>query len=510
MNKVTTYEVIQEYKDDSNKSILPRYKRCLATFQKGDSFTVSDYAKKNNFAKTKHGASNLNIVFASVKIAKDLNLVKAKPSKKTGFEEFCRLETVQYCASQLKGSSFRNPKATHQHKEYGSTRGMYLYKLWSFHNWLANQEFNFSRLVQTGIDSFKKTPETIQLEGLEHFLKLYQTSHQSESHFIKTIKRYLLDKHVHQGKKEGSIKIVNCAIKAYFETNDSPIQYKFNARTSYGLTGEEEEEAQVSLEDLLQILTVGKPSITEKAVVLCKFHRGLDNSTLSDRFNFEAWEQLCKYFRTEEYENWNLDKCPVPIKLTRVKTNYTHLGFLDIDAIKALQIYLKYRYVMTGNTLKKGEPIFITTRHNPITDAWINRRFTKLTRVAGLQRKLKGYIVSTRYEKGSHEMRDLLKSTMIVCGTRYDVADHVIGHKPKDSYEKQATLYPDSMRAEFMKVSKKINIFSNIAHYMNGSEDVDALREKIAELTANQDKILLELARLDEIKKLKAKFEAKN
>ncbi len=41
-----------------------------------------------------------------------------------------------------------------------------------------------------------------------------------------------------------------------------------------------------------------------------------------------------------------------------------------------------------------------------------------------------------KYQKESHELRDLLKSTLIDCGTRIDVADHVIGHKPKDSYEK--------------------------------------------------------------------------
>jgi len=251
MNKQTTYEVIQEYKEDSNKPILQRHKKCLESFKRGDQFTVSEYIKKYQTNVSCSFATLENIVYASVKIAKDLNLIRPAQSEHLTFEEFCQLETVQYCSSQLKGCTFRNKKATQQHKEYGSTRGSYLYKLWSFNNWLADQKFSYSKLVQTGTDSYKKTDETIQLEGLEHFFNLYKESHQSQEHFIKTIKRYLLDKQVHEGKKEGTIKIVNCAIKAYFETNDRPIQYKFNAKTTYSVR-DDEEEAIVSLEDLLK------------------------------------------------------------------------------------------------------------------------------------------------------------------------------------------------------------------------------------------------------------------
>jgi len=54
----------------------------------------------------------------------------------------------------------------------------------------------------------------------------------------------------------------------------------------------------------------------------------------------------------------------------------------------------------------------------------------------GIQHRLKREGIMPKYQKESHELRDLLKSTLIDCGTRIDVADHVIGHKPKDSYEK--------------------------------------------------------------------------
>ena len=42
----------------------------------------------------------------------------------------------------------------------------------------------------------------------------------------------------------------------------------------------------------------------------------------------------------------------------------------------------------------------------------------------------------------SHEVRDLLKSTLLVSGCAQYAADHVLGHAPRDSYEKQAVLYP--------------------------------------------------------------------
>ena len=40
-------------------------------------------------------------------------------------------------------------------------------------------------------------------------------------------------------------------------------------------------------------------------------------------------------------------------------------------------------------------------------------------------------------------------------------ADHVLWHAPRDSYEKQVTLYLEEMRAEYAKASSRIDIFSN-------------------------------------------------
>ncbi len=498
-----TYQVIKEFDGtiQYDFQIYPRYRRCLSSFKKGQKFSPTEFIHQNinKFTPNEAGfEATENIVCSSIGIAKKLGLICEIPSEPLSFKEFCKYETIQYCSSQLKGSSFKNLKP--KPSQDASTRGLYLYRLWHFNNWLIGKNFEFSKLVQTGIDTFQKQTISIKLESLEHLLKLYQSAHQSENKFARMIKEYLMDDSIHKGKKESTIRITMAAIKSYFETNDSPIQFRFNAKATYQSTSEDDDQPSLTLADLLQILTVGKPSVTEKAVFLCKFHRGLDNSTLADRFNYQAWDQLVDYFRTGDYTKWDVEKCPVPIKLTRVKTDYPHLGFLDRDAIESLQIFLKYRYEKTGSPINKGDALFINKYFFPITSSWVNRKFTKLARVAGIQRKLDSYSVAVRYEKDSHELRDLLKSTLIVCGTRYDVSDHVIGHKPKDSYEKQSKLYPDSLRSEYAKASRKLNIFSNLATNMQSIDDIESLKIQLKELKEENEKFKLELLRQLEIK----------
>ncbi len=250
------------------------------------------------------------------------------------------------------------------------------------------------------------------------------------------------------------------------------------------------------------MLTTGKASLLDRAVVLCKFQRGLDNSTLVDRFNFTAWKQIIKWFGTEVFEKWDLSKCPVPIILTRIKTGYRHRGFLDIDAIESLQKYLKFRYEKTGRPMEVGEPIFLNDRNNPINENWVQRLIPRLAKNAGIQRK---FMVNSRIkkEKTSHELRDLLKSTLIASDVVQYVCDLAIGHKIKDSYEKQDELYPEKSRAEYMKASKKINIFSNITHYMKGDMEKQALLQQIQDMKKEHqsDKLTYEME-LHEVKSI--------
>ena len=333
-------------------------------------------------------------------------------------------------------------------------------------------------MIQIGEGKFEQKRQRIKLKGVDHLLRLYQELNPNRIEFVKIIKTYLLDTNKHQDNKAKTVELDSCAIKSFFRENDSDIVYSFNAKSTYKITDSESEERSMSLKEIFTILTVGKPSVTEKALFLCKLHCGLDSSTLADRFNFQAFDQIARYFKSSNHNSWDLDKCPIPIILVRVKTDIKSTGFLDRDAIEALQKYLDYRLEKTGRPMTADQPLFLTKHNCPIKPSWIEKQFNKLATNAGLQKRLKGYRYMNKYV--SHELRDLLKSTLIATGVRYDVADQCIGHKPKDTYEKQAELYPENLRAEFMKASGKLNLFSNFSYNIQSNND--AFMEEIKSL----------------------------
>ena len=49
------------------------------------------------------------------------------------------------------------------------------------------------------------------------------------------------------------------------------------------------------------------------------------------------------------------------------------------------------------------------------------------------------------------------------------MAEHVLGHAPRDSYEKQASLYPETLRSEYAKASGRLNIFTSIERHLRAA-----------------------------------------
>lgn len=80
-----------------------------------------------------------------------------------------------------------------------------------------------------------------------------------------------------------------------------------------------------------------------------------------------------------------------------------------------------------------------------------------------------------------------------------DVADHVIGHAPKDVYEVQASLYPDSLRREYAKAAGRINVFTRIMSAIDsgysGVGGQDALQARLDEMSTRIDNMADELHR---------------
>ena len=371
--------------------------------------------------------------------------ISSSTKQNISFKEFCNLKSVKYWRHQLAGANIKNMINKSQ---LGGTRNAYTYGLLRFHNWLCDRGFQYSSMVQVNKNTIHCHNTTVKLCGVEHLLILSMNVY-SKSQFSRLIKSYLAETLSVAGSSVTKNAIYS--IRSFFRENESDIVFNFKHRLNR--IDRNEQMVSLSLENLQQILTVDNIQPLERAVFLCKFQRGLDSSTLVDRFNFVVWEQLVKHFQSSNPAEWNVKNIPVPIHLARVKTGFVHTGFLDRDAIMTIMKYLNVRHDMP----EIGKALFVNTTKKPITVNWISRRFHKLVARSGIQDMLKHKDTNICTP---HEMRDLLKSTLLDSGCRSDVADHVIGHIPKDSYEKQAVLYPESLIHEFSKVSERINIFS--------------------------------------------------
>lgn len=481
--------------------IRPQYAKCLAILKKGDEVNQKDFAEKygHEFTLKKTKKAKEDAVYHAFVVGRKLGMLKEIDVTELGcsisYENFTKLDTVSYFMNQLKGSKLKNIES----KSHEGTRGTYARRLWRFNNWLAGKEVEFTTIFPSGKSSYKKKSQKIKLGGVEDLLHHFIQPLSQEREFIQVIKSYLNDSE-NADLSEKSMKVIINSIRSYFEKNDALINFRYDVKAKHITAEEREDFAILNLDEVMQLLTVGNPTIVQKSALLCKFHRGLDTATLIDRFNFEAWQQLVDCFGTENYQKWDTSLCPIPIKLTRIKTTFTHTGFLDKDAVDSLVKYLDYRKKQTGKDMTNEQGLFLTEKKKPITKEWVISTMKKLRKNAGLDEKLSGY-KSTRYRINSHEFRDLLKSILMDSGVRPDVCEHVIGHKPRDSYEKQTELFPRTLRTEYSKASRRINIFSNFSNMVKGESNTDMMNEKIRTLEENMKKMQARIERQNRLKK---------
>ena len=186
-----------------------------------------------------------------------------------------------------------------------------------------------------------------------------------------------------------------------------------------------------------------------------------------------------RHFKTDDHIMWNVDLCPVPIRLVRVKTGVQYTTFIDRDAVTQLQEYLTWKEAKYGRQ-DTSKPLFLTARNTPVCSEWLSKGFSNVAVRAGIQKKVSHRVYRIR----SHEVRDLLKSTLLACGCKQYAADHILGHAPRDSYEKQAVLYPEQLRAEYAKASASLNIFSKMESTLNSPKDPESQDTRIRDLEA--------------------------
>ena len=189
------YQVVQNY-DEKQHGKLEHPKRvikCVKSFQEGDIFEPKTFVKShigdfsiNGMASEK---GTISTVTKAIKIGRQIGILKRVTSEPITLEDFNHLESVSYFASQLRSGKYKNIKQNSSE----STQQSYVRNLWYFNNWIHGKTFEFYRTRQIDIDTFKRERYQVMLEGVEQFLKLFEESNNSESDFIKLIKRYFSD-----------------------------------------------------------------------------------------------------------------------------------------------------------------------------------------------------------------------------------------------------------------------------------------------------------------------------
>ena len=332
----------------------------------------------------------------------------------------------------------------------GGTRHAYAASLGAFNRWLAGRELETGRAGEPAARTFS---------DIEDLLAFCGGSDRGGRAAGKILRRYLA--HSAASGTSVSTALVRCAaIKSYFAAHDVHLDAKVE-RNRHRPGGDKGAAARMSLADLYKMMTAGGMDAMCRAVVMIKFQAGLDSSTLADRFNFEAYPQIIRHFGTEDHQAWDLDRCPVPVRLVRVKTNMAHTTFIDRDAVACLRDYLRQKEFRDGRH-DRDQPLFTARNGAPIKPIWISHMFSRAAVRAGIQERIQPGALRVT----SHEARDLLKSTLMVCGCASYAADHILGHYPRDSYEKQAILYPEAVRREYAKASGALNLLTGIERYL--------------------------------------------
>ena len=384
-------------------------------------------------------------------------------------ERILKLDSVKFWVTQLNKSGHKNSVSKH------GTKPLYLQGLSRFDEWLPGRSFQSHETVVAGGQITKKAV-TKSFANVEEMMYYCIESGYGTKAAQRAIREYLVSPQV--DKMSDSLYMsTRSAIKSYFSINDQALDLPRTRKKRADLTTDN--KPSMSLEDFYKMLQNGKPGIMMRTIMLVKFHSGMDSSTLTDRFNYEGYSQIVRYFKTDDHAMWNLDLCPVPIKLVRVKTHVQYTTFLERDAIAQLQKYLTWKEAKYGRH-DPSKPLFVTKQNVPIYSEWISRHFSEVAVRAGVQEKVSHKLYKIR----AHNVRYLLKSTLKTYGCASYAADHVLGHAPRDTYEKQAILYPKNLRAEYAKASSHLNIFSKVDSILNTAKDPASQDARIRELEA--------------------------
>ena len=109
------YQVLKNFDSKKNYGfdIRPQYGKCLESMKKGCEIDSKSFAKehKNEFTQRRNTLeATMAVVHQAISIGKKIGILKEIPHDSIPilYDDFCKLETVSYFRSQLRGSNRKN------------------------------------------------------------------------------------------------------------------------------------------------------------------------------------------------------------------------------------------------------------------------------------------------------------------------------------------------------------------------------------------------------------------
>lgn len=285
-------------------------------------------------------------------------------------------------------------------------------------------------------------------------------------------------------------------IRSFYGFHDIPLpKTKLKNKAADGNDVELPVTATTFIAMMKTVLNTVKLSPRDRSIMLTMFQSGMDDLTLTSRFNYSGYSQLANYFGTPDFEEWDSSKCPVLVHVFRSKGRggRRYYTFLDIDAIETMKAWLLARRELTGkdirlrpstkpNVARQSDPIYIDIKGKElgaVSPFTVSEVFLRNGKRAGVNVvpdvKPAAYQGATiRYPFHSHECRD----TIITLGSEKGVlncGNFICGHQIDDlNYDKKAWDDPEMVRREYMEISRPL------LNPISGLQQVIA--EKAAEL----------------------------
>lgn len=488
--------MIQEYdaNHDYGIDIATRICKVLSVIKKGEKFSRPQLTKliKSKYQKQLNKSKPISDTYATylsknaISVGQKINVLELDDRHSMSVREFIKLPTVANFISGLKECKLKNLKQLTFLGE--STKGGYTYRLRDFNSWITGRTFILPVRVDLGNKTYRIEEKEVEIKNVEEFFNHYKQAGDERFAYANICKNYLIDKVYHGNVQPRYMNLKRIALTEYFKANGHPVVIPVKLENIYSVdVAEDEDDTKIiTLDEIYEMLTAGGVTQLEKSVVMSLFHRGLDESTMADRFNFYAWKQLVNVFGTEDYSSWDLGLCPVPLTLIRIKRNYKHRGYLDRDAIIELQKYLRVRKKQTGSEIQLGQPIYLNRNNQPITIKWLKDLIPRLAENAEIQEKIT--VNEKEFNaKHTHEIRTTLKSILLAYGCAQYVAELALGHNVGDQYEEMDKHEPEKSRLEYAKASHAINIFTKVSNIIKEKPESDRKIKLLEEKSQKKD-----------------------